>query len=560
MVALGQQDSLIVPSIDFSQIVVDNCAHGHSCCASYCPCCPELSRPQVYDTLHLWNDPNSKGVVVLERYAVALSHNHSTVEFLFTNGDKQKRFFSKRFERWSGDFRDKERRKGREIPFFEKGYEVVFDEDRNYYLIDKAGKKLTPDLPVEYDLGKGQKKSGLLLKHAVYFALLNDQGKQLTPYRYHSIGSFTDKDVAIVGLDYHAFGLLNRNGEEIIPCRRGRIEDLGEGYYSVETNTGVHLFDWEGRQITQEGYSRIGKMGGGIFAVVKNEMTGYIDVNGTTVIPHEFKFGQTFSNGYAAVYKDKKWGYINKKGVLVIPYLYDRAIRFSEKMSAVAIGEDSNRDHWRFINSKGKFIGSKEFGEVSEFKNGIAKVSSNDGSEMINVHGKTLLSKRYFLANDGRRDSWFEDGYVLVRERLEYRRLRLLVMNQAFEEVLDLKDYEAAYFLSRNAYEGIDEVLGIQVYKNSKIGILNLEGDLILPVEFDRVICRRAYFAVLQKGKSFYQFNFRTSELKRITEGELKETITGNVLRIKKSDGSTMMINLKGDPVNQYTYNHEHYD
>ena len=138
------------------------------------------------------------------------------------------------------------------------------------------------------------------------------------------------------------------------------------------------------------------------------EKWGFIDKTGKLAIPLQFDWAAGpwvtgtwgFSDGLAPVQQGKKWGFIDKNGKMVIPPRYNGALKFSEGLAAVLLGEeDAETEPWGFIDKTGKMVIPAQFrlpldppeGRFAEFmgvfSGGLAEVLLDPGTARVERTG-----------------------------------------------------------------------------------------------------------------------------------------------------------------------------
>lgn len=133
----------------------------------------------------------------------------------------------------------------------------------------------------------------------------------------------------------------------------------------------------------------------GIAAVVDDSGWVYITKQGRKIIrPHVVDNGPDyFSYELARIKSNNKFGYFDEKGNVKIIPNFDYARPFADSMAAVCQGCQfvRNGEHdeviggkWGFINIKGDLIIPFKYDNVSDFKNGKAKVEINGNITYIN--------------------------------------------------------------------------------------------------------------------------------------------------------------------------------
>jgi len=118
-------------------------------------------------------------------------------------------------------------------------------------------------------------------------AMMNFEGKILSPYKYTGITAGNGKDILVYEIK-NKFGIINLNGKELTPAIYDFIDDSDN-----------------------------------LMPVKKDDKYGFIDNNGKLVIPFNYEDAQLFYEGLAFVKKNGKYGYINQNGEVVIDFIYE---------------------------------------------------------------------------------------------------------------------------------------------------------------------------------------------------------------------------------------------
>lgn len=274
-----------------------------------------------------------------------------------------------------------------------------------------------------------------------YFALRKDyslEGLAKAVQKYEIICNFKD-GLAEVCKD-GKWGFIDKNGNEVIPCKYDPIEDSDNGFFEglavVITNNyeKFHVINKKGDIAFTHSYSWVNKFSEGLSVVNKNNKMGYIDTNGKEVIPctydlaYEFSEGMAivykgnkygfidtkgnvvipfeyetdeeiptgFHDGLACVYKNGKYGYIDKKGNVVVPYKYDIAYPFSEGMAVVAKKVASDVYKYGYIDTSGNEVIKCEYRDANSFSEGYASVKKVADYMFIDKSGKEMISCTYY--------------------------------------------------------------------------------------------------------------------------------------------------------------------
>lgn len=276
--------------------------------------------------------------------------------------------------------------------------------------------------------------------------------------------------------------------------------------------------------------------------IVQNTETnlyGYINARGELVIPFKFPFATAFSEGLAAVKTTTYptlWGYIDTTGELVIRDDYDHANAFSQGYAVVTVGSKEF-----YIDRSGKNVFGSTFEDAAPFRNGYAQIKRRTGTtvEYINLSGETQFtftekgSVHYASYVGGRntlrvyesgsaqglcgyirlngkeltRRRWLNhlsgdvsaNGYAIVKD--PQTQLYGLAQEPSFSIVVPLEyatlrghrisevDYSAA---STETADGASQtqVNPPDLYyaeKDGKVGVIDMTGRVVVPIEYDDV-------------------------------------------------------------------------
>jgi len=142
-------------------------------------------------------------------------------------------------------------------------------------------------------------------------------------------------------MDNDMYGIIRRNGEEVLPCKYNYICSFEEDLAIVVDEDGRYGYiGTDGTFVIPCRYDRAYNFKEGLGRVCMNDKYYYINSKGETVFKQGYDYIYGFSCERALIYQDGKFGYIDKKGELITPIVYDKAWDFVNGMAAVVIGRD----------------------------------------------------------------------------------------------------------------------------------------------------------------------------------------------------------------------------
>ena len=333
------------------------------------------------------------------------------------------------------------------------------------------------------------------------------------------------------------FGYKNSKGEIIVPF----------------------IYDWESRGrdignrlefVSNPKYIFLGEFNEGFAVVYKKDIGyGFVNSKGEEVIPCQYKSALAFTDGLAAVEnEDGKWGYIDTSGTLKIPYKFHMPQQFYEGIAHVGL----SADQFIYIDTNGKQLSSPDEGIGSSFSNGRGMIFRNNKFGFIDRTGNTVIPIIYdngthffdnnqaAVAKNGRWGSIDNTGNVIIPFKYEFI--------NGWYDTDGKNNYSIIYdgkFIGRNydnelkGYIRDDGKLIIapkyhrlqfdkksnSVFAedfNGKIGIFDLDGNLICPFEYDSfkpygygLYCLKKdgyYGFVDSSGKTIIPFEYEESD------------------------------------------------
>lgn len=206
----------------------------------------------------------------------------------------------------------------------------------------------------------------------------------------------------------HTAGYIDETGEVVIAPRFDLARDFSEGlaYVEVDEKGFRGFIDRAGKSVVKVDAPAAKDFHEGLAAVGTGKQGGewgYIDRSGSVVIKRH-SFADDFSEGLAGVAVNGRYGFINKQGVMVISARFDvRAAgrhpevpvssgRFSEGLACVRV-----RGLYGYIDKKGDFLISPQFSHAQDFSEGLAWVTTDGKTNVVNKVGWVDKSGRWVV-------------------------------------------------------------------------------------------------------------------------------------------------------------------
>jgi len=318
--------------------------------------------------------------------------------------------------------------------------------------------------------------------------------QELTPYRfndkwgfadengyiqieteYSEVGFFDQSGYARVSLD-GLWGIINKNGEMIVPFKYKAIFNFSEGLAAACIGGEYHWLQ--------------GEIIGGTW--------GYVNEKGEEVIPFQYHRAENFYKGNAIVQIANDnwgdWGIIDKTGKRILPYKYPSysfdtrpfpGLRWDEQEIGKLLYRPSQNDEvWRQIDLKGNLTGKKVndiHGERAS-NNSPITIEKNGKYALKSASGKLLTDYIYdqgiYFYND--------DKVAVIRKNLKYG-------------LIDVNGKETI----KPVYDALN-IKGkqLEIRVENKYAVADLTGKVLSPYEDDeiKIVSENIYCINLSNG------------------------------------------------------------
>lgn len=368
-----------------------------------------------------------------------------------------------------------------ESPFTDREITFAFNKKRGEkmlpYIIDDA------TLPEHLELIFASNNWRIMKQHPIETVLIDDIFRLLEREKQNvDIKTTTSITNLLKGKKrFDKWGVVDEQDNVIIPFEYDFVgKNLGfDGFNVAKTVRGlprVGLIDNKGNSIIPLEYEFIGAFSEGLLNVKKDGKWGLIDIHGNVVIPLDYEDCGSCFDGLIAVCKESKYGFINRLQEIVIPFNFSYANDFN---NGVVYAE--KEDGWcGFIDKNGNTITDcQSHNWRNDHKNGIY-------TAIINGKGR-ILSKGKLFPLELDNQPWFHDGFAFA-----FNNGKTGLINTQGDIVLPFKyDFEECCPF----HEG---VAGVR--KHNKWGYINSQGEVSIPFIFDDVTDFSGSHAVVMKN------------------------------------------------------------
>jgi hypothetical protein len=252
------------------------------------------------------------------------------------------------------------------------------------------------------------------------YGFINKNREEVVPCRYQEVSEFKEGLSRVK--DGGKWGFIDKTGREVIPCRYDVAYDFDHGWATVHKGMMAVKVDKTGREMNALEFWYL-KTGGSpeeesdvlpqqdkeLLPIKKRGKWGFVDETGRIVVACQYDDVNSFSDGLAMVEKDGKWGFIDIKGREVILLGYESAFDFHEGIACVYNGIGGGM--WGYIDKNGRELFPARYYSYSDFHEGLARVRKEKKWGYIDRNGDEVIPCMYDSAED------FHEGLARVRRQ-----------------------------------------------------------------------------------------------------------------------------------------------
>jgi hypothetical protein len=408
-------------------------------------------------------------------------------------------------------------------------------------------------------------KNGIVIKSNDKKGVLDRNGNLIVPCEYDAIFDFYDS-LALVKKN-SKYGFVSLRGIEVIPCEYdkifwnkkkynyfpgGKALVQKNGKFGIIDRSGAVIvpcqYDWEFYLPLFSNYSR----------VIQNEKKGLIDKTGKQVLPciyDEISWENdsaknasdpsgTHGKQFFIVKSNKKWGIVNNENSIIIPIKYDGIGNFSYGLAAASLN-----GKWGYIDQRDSVIIPFEYDYCDAFIDDLAEAGYNitdvsSGktlykSGLINKKGKTILPFEYTISH-------LSDENVFILSTEE----GTVGIADSSGKIFVQPEYKISTFWTSWKPDGM-----IKVYNSDsrKYGYYSKSGKLVIPIEYDDAGFFSEGLVAMKKDQKWGYLN---SQGKEVISFKYEETYTfSEGMALIKLNGLYGYIDSKGKEIipPQYT-------
>ncbi len=304
------------------------------------------------------------------------------------------------------------------------------------------------------------------------FGFKLEDGTEIVPPKYKFVDEFHD-GFCIVLTDYDQYGLINRRGEEVLPCHFKEIAYPNEGIIRARKENLFGFYDTTGREIIAPQWPSAGGFVNGKAVVgVQTDSNiieyGYIDTKGNWVLPPVYEYAYPFIDGRAVVQQYERYGLIDTTGKEIIPIKY---LVMSSPNEGRVFARDPQIGLIAMFDLSGRRITGFIYDDILTYGNGLYAVKRGDKQYYLNAKGKERFGAWEMAGR-------FRDGFATVKKEGKYG-----IINHKGKQILPCE-----YDYSNRAPEEYIFHDGMAIIeKEGKYGFIDTKGDIVIPIQYPKV-------------------------------------------------------------------------
>lgn len=347
---------------------------------------------------------------------------------------------------------------------FINGWAKVY-ADKKFGFIDSEGNIA---ISVLYDYIQPFDEKGMAMaKRNGKLGYITKEGKEVVPFEFDGLYKF-DKGLARAKKG-EKWGYVNRKGAEVIEIKYDKIAQMREGHAGVILNRRFGFVNAQGKEVLSPSYQEIRYFDDGLIGAKRNDYYGYIDTTGKVRIPFKYDEIGRFYEGICYVRKGRKYAFYKASGKALTKLWYedlsyaaaqhdepyygvDREYAFFEGLAMVR-----RNGKFGYIDQNGKEVIRPQYDFAYPFSEGLAKVEKNGKYGFIDSKGRLAV------------DFQFKDFEIQIKE---------IDPTQPSKPTFRNGYYDATGFFNKGY---------AVVSKGNKMGIIDQEGNVVVPIKYDFV-------------------------------------------------------------------------
>ncbi len=328
------------------------------------------------------------------------------------------------------------------------------------------------------------------------------------------------------------FGVLNHvNCGYLLPLELTRVKKIAPHDIVFEQKGKWGVFNDLGKTIINPEFDTIFMKTEELLQVQKGGKWGLYGLQGKKILAVEYEEIGPFQEGFFLIRQNGLYGYCNKLGKVYIKPAYEEARSFKSKQAAVKKGSK-----WGVIDYTNKFLLKPEYDHIAVGKGNYYAITQGNSTYFYDFNLKKLSEEAF-------EKIYTEDTIYAIRVK---KAGKFSYYNPAARSYMAAGPFDAAQSYEKGY---------AMVANGGKTGLLDVNGKLILPMEYDGIVYdqfqNKVVFRTVKNGKEGIA-DAQGKVLVPNDYDQINPALPG-YLKVKKN-GKYAILRTSGVPVTDFVY------
>lgn len=378
------------------------------------------------------------------------------------------------------------------------------------------------------------------IKQKDKYGLMDKNGNEIIPCQYDDILTLTKEPDLIAVKKDNQWGFVDKNNHTVIPFVYEQVWHFHNGLAKIRNNQQYGMIDLTGKIIIPTQYQWLDDINEqGLIRFQQNNQFGFINRDNQIVIPNQYEYIEQFNHDIAKAKKNGFWGFIDKTGKEVFALKYENMRDISPFLSIAADKDSKGYTIAILLNKKNKT--AKTYRRIEKFYGGLAKVIDVNNIQQIgfiNEIGEEVIPVQYDERILADRDGHFQNGFLQL-EQYKENKPKYGLMDKTGKIIIPIDyDYRISTQYLANGLSRIE--------KDKKFGFVDKTGKIVVPIEYDGVGQFENGLAEIVKNKQSALINQKGEIVFPFSDYDIRNILNENRIHVYKNHKHGI-IDLQGD-------------
>ncbi|RFC53956.1 WG repeat-containing protein [Brumimicrobium aurantiacum] len=358
-----------------------------------------------------------------------------------------------------------------------------------------------PDFPfpelIEQDLKLVGKKLYQFIQNNKY-GFMDERGNVVIKANFEYAGQFKNGLAVVIKEGNH--GYINKDGELLIDYQYEEAMDFDQGRAVVVEKDKYGMIDVSGTYVLNPEFEDIGSFNDGIAYVQSDSGFQYYTLDGSLAFSTIFDEAFAHQDGKAKVRKGNESGYIGLDGSFIVSTTNGTLTHFKDSIYVHIL-----RDSMNLMYANGTYLFENGFDQIGTLVNNRAIVERDGKFGFVNGKGEIVIPIKHHVYPNYLQFSQFKNGHVILKRMNKYAMIDSVgnsVLPAIFKgigtygDLIPVSKGDGWGYANSNVRLKIDYQYDYAfefvngkaiVEKEGKVGLIDIENELIVPLEFESI-------------------------------------------------------------------------